>query len=372
MKKEKIFVGRHYWLIYFKLILGLSLLFMGYNSSAQWIGTNDNNRIFTEKIVGINTTNPNSNTYLNVKNGSILFEGSIGGVPVSGAGTRMMWIPSKGAFRAGKTQLEWDAAKIGSYSAATGYRTEASGYYSLATGYRTKSTSYGAVAIGAYSESSGNYALAQGFSALASGYAAIGTGYNTAAIGRYSFSMGASTKAEAQSSVAMGQFNIGGGNGSSWIETDPVFEIGIGTSDEERKNALTVLKNGSMGLGVDPVDIPDGYQLAVEGKILAENIDLRLKENWPDYVFEQDYSLMSLETLDAFITTNKHLPEVPSAEQVKNEGVSLGDMNVVLLQKIEELTLHMIDQNQKIKSLIKVNESLQSQINELSTSQLTK
>jgi hypothetical protein len=70
---------------------------------------------------------------------------------------------------------------------------------------------------------------------------------------------------------------------------------------------------------------------------------VKLQTNWPDYVFEPEYKLPSLLELEQYIKANKHLPEVPSAEQVKENGLSVGEMNAILLMKVEELTLHLIE-----------------------------
>jgi len=71
----------------------------------------------------------------------------------------------------------------------------------------------------------------------------------------------------------------------------------------------------------------------------------------PDYVFEEDYDLPTLAEIEAFITANKHLPEVPSAAEMEEEGIVLGDMNMLLLKKIEELTLHTIKQEKMIEEV---------------------
>jgi hypothetical protein len=86
-----------------------------------------------------------------------------------------------------------------------------------------------------------------------------------------------------------------------------------------------------------------GYRLAVGGKAVAEEVVIKLKANWPDYVFETNYKLPSLFEVESFINTHKHLPEVPSAEEVVTNGVALGQMDAILLKKLEELTLYMIE-----------------------------
>ncbi|HEY3406159.1 MAG TPA: hypothetical protein VGK59_22385 [Ohtaekwangia sp.] len=96
---------------------------------------------------------------------------------------------------------------------------------------------------------------------------------------------------------------------------------------------------------------PAGYKLAVGGKVVAEEIVVKLRGDWPDYVFESSYKLLSLTELEKFIIANKHLPGVPTAIQVKENGLSVGEMNVILLQKVEELTLLLINK-EKEKNLI--------------------
>ncbi|WP_052496653.1 hypothetical protein [Pedobacter lusitanus] len=101
---------------------------------------------------------------------------------------------------------------------------------------------------------------------------------------------------------------------------------------------------GNVGLGVDnPTD-----KLAVRGTIRANEIKV-MPDVWPDYVFSKGYKPMSLPELEKFIQTNQHLPEVPSAKEVETNGIALGNMNKVLLQKIEELTLHLIEKDKQIE-----------------------
>lgn len=90
--------------------------------------------------------------------------------------------------------------------------------------------------------------------------------------------------------------------------------------------------------------------LSVNGKMRAHELKVETT-GWPDYVFKPDYDLLSLEDLEAFVQTNGHLPEVPKAEDAEADGVWVGEMNKVLLKKIEELTLHLIKQEKKIKYL---------------------
>lgn len=111
--------------------------------------------------------------------------------------------------------------------------------------------------------------------------------------------------------------------------------------------------------GISDEEIMESVNLALtsDGLLKAKEIKVTLVD-WPDYVFSKDYRLMSLPETDAYIKENGHLPGVPSAEEVEAEGLSLGEINKALIQKVEELTLHVIE--------------LQKQIDELKVSNSTK
>ncbi len=95
---------------------------------------------------------------------------------------------------------------------------------------------------------------------------------------------------------------------------------------------------------------PGNYDLAVNGNIRAKEIKVE-NANWPDFVFAKSYGLPTLKETEAHIKANGHLPGIPSAAEVKDNGVDLGDMNAKLLQKIEELTLYILEQDKRIQKL---------------------
>lgn len=107
--------------------------------------------------------------------------------------------------------------------------------------------------------------------------------------------------------------------------------------------------NGAV-IGMTSPRLPQGYKLAVAGKIIAEELNVRLQGNWPmpDYVFEGSYELMSLDSLHAYVTKNKHLPEVPSAKDVAENGLDVAAMEGVLLKKVEEMTLYIIELKKRL------------------------
>lgn len=125
---------------------------------------------------------------------------------------------------------------------------------------------------------------------------------------------------------------------------------------------MIIKSDGNIGIGTDN---PAGYKLAVAGKAVAEEVVVKLKANWPDYVFDTDYELPALSTLEQFIIENRHLPDVPTEQEVKEHGLRIGEMNAILLKKVEELTLHLIEMNKKIQSLEERNCTLEARIEEL-------
>jgi len=101
-----------------------------------------------------------------------------------------------------------------------------------------------------------------------------------------------------------------------------------------------------------------GYKVSVDGKIMCEELRVALSSNWPDYVFEKDYELMPLIELEKSIIKNKHLPGIPSASNIKENGIMVGDMTEILTKKVEELTLYIIELNKKVEKLEKENKML--------------
>jgi hypothetical protein len=104
---------------------------------------------------------------------------------------------------------------------------------------------------------------------------------------------------------------------------------------------------GNVGIGT--IDTY-GYRLAVNGKILTDEVMVKHPDTWPDYVFEPDYKLLTLTEVESYILENKHLPDVPSEEEVTKNGYGLSEMNSTLLKKIEELTLYIIEQQKAMES----------------------
>ncbi|MBC7508435.1 MAG: tail fiber domain-containing protein [Ferruginibacter sp.] len=238
--------------------------------------------------LGISTINPLAG--LHVADSSVLFSAlgdvpvTAGFTPISGAGRRMMWYPDKAAFRAGYVDdTQWNKDSIGQYSIATGYKTKALGFGSIALGNKSLAIGQNAIALGAdnmasgvqstamgnfttatgdystamgyYTISGGDYSTAMGRNSTASGYTstAMGNstasgylstamGFNTTASGLVSTVLGNYTKAKSGFSLVIGSYN-------DTTATNRLFEIGNGTADYARNNAMTVLNNGNVGIG---------------------------------------------------------------------------------------------------------------------------
>ena len=121
--------------------------------------------------------------------------------------------------------------------------------------------------------------------------------------------------------------------------------------------------NSSVGIGT--TNITDvNYKLFVETGIRTRKVKVD-QVSWADYVFKPEYKLRPLAEVESFIRRNNHLPEVPSEKEVKENGVDLGENQVALLKKIEELTLYLIDQNKEIKEQNKRLEQLEKELNAL-------
>jgi len=111
--------------------------------------------------------------------------------------------------------------------------------------------------------------------------------------------------------------------------------------------AVRIASSGYVGIGTKNPD----QMLTVDGKIHAQEIIVNLNIPQPDYVFEPDYNLPTLDQVERHIQEKKHLPGIPLASEVAENGVSLGEMQAKLLEKIEELTLYTLQQQKEIESL---------------------
>jgi hypothetical protein len=160
--------------------------------------------------------------------------------------------------------------------------------------------------------------------------------------------------------------------GCSWTSSNTLVSVapgGYNVPFESQTNGNSFL----MGVvGVNTNYVPLGYQFAVNGNMIATSATIQLRNSWPDYVFKKDYQLPSLQEVKAYIDRNQHLPEIPSEQEMSKNGLNLGEMNTLLIKKVEELTLYLIEKEKEKAAQAEINQTLnerlemqQLQINQL-------
>lgn len=152
---------------------------------------------------------------------------------------------------------------------------------------------------------------------------------------------------------------------SSWGSELAFFTTQWGVANKQVER-LRIDKYGNVGIGTSSPQ----EALSVNGNIRSKQIKVET-DNWPDYVFKKDYQLPSLAEVKTYIDKNQRLPEVPSEQEIAKDGLNLGEMNKLLLKKVEELTLYMIEKDEEKKQQNEKLNSLQGQVNKL-TLQLEK
>ncbi len=128
---------------------------------------------------------------------------------------------------------------------------------------------------------------------------------------------------------------------------------------------LGILPTNPDVLRVGTTDLPSGYKLSVGGDAIVEKMKVSVQGQWPDYVFGQGHKPLRLDSLSSFIDKYKHLPGIPSASEIGSTGHDLGLMQQKLLEKIEELTLYVIEQNKRIDSLLIANKPTKKRLKSL-------
>lgn len=141
----------------------------------------------------------------------------------------------------------------------------------------------------------------------------------------------------------------------TWIQSNDAKPLAL--------NPVSSTGNGYVAIGFTPgtYSVAPGYKLAIKGKILCEEMKVKYAQAWPDFVFDNTYKLRALHEVESYIKENKHLPDVPSAEEVAANGIDTGKMDATLLKKIEELTLYMIEQQKQLEVQKKEIEMLKAQ-----------
>ncbi|RPE06020.1 hypothetical protein EGT74_27105 [Chitinophaga lutea] len=179
-------------------------------------------------------------------------------------------------------------------------------------------------------------------------------------------SVGVGTKPAAKFHIAGGGYtnDIAAMNQNSAARIDvanPAITLGIGYNLQDQPviqsynnvigNPVNLQLNpygGNVAIGTTQ---SHGHRLAVGGSILAERVKVKLQSAWPDYVFQPGYALRSLEELERFVMTHRHLPDIPSEAEMKKTGLDVEEMNAKLLKKVEEQALYIIELNKKLAAL---------------------
>lgn len=138
------------------------------------------------------------------------------------------------------------------------------------------------------------------------------------------------------------------------------FNTSVANKSINSNNNFFVFTNGTVG--VNTSSVPAGYKLAIGGNAIAESMTVKLQSAWGDYVFKPTYKLMPLSEVKTYVDKNQHLPEIPSASQIEKDGLNLGEMNKILVKKVEELTLYLIEKDKQYRDEHQANISQQQQI----------
>ena len=300
----------------------------------------------------------------------------------------------------------------GQASFALGYQNTASGNYSFSAGRENKTAGSSSIALGLYNMADGLSSVAIGMYTHSREYHGITIGHgfdgtkplinNTDGImfgaGSNLPTLFISAKNSENRTGKVGIGNVTDPQAKLHIKGDAIEDadillvstganksairfrnddnsITVGSNNVMCINALssivqeskTIKLNASNNIqmtskvGINTVNTNTGYALAVSGGILTDQVLIRDVSDWPDYVFGKGHALMSINNVKAFIDKNHHLPDVPSAKEVEENGVNVAEMQKVLLKKIEELTLYTIEQQRLIEELQEKIERLENQ-----------
>ncbi len=150
-----------------------------------------------------------------------------------------------------------------------------------------------------------------------------------------------------------GNVSINAGNLARYFSNGMIFRNKSVTREilfqnSNNTNLMTIRPNGQVLIGTS--EAVTGFKLAVRGKIRAEEIKVDV-DAWGDFVFESEYKMKSISELEKFVRTNKHLPGIPTAAHLENNGLDLGEMQRLQMIKIEELTLYVIELQKQLNEI---------------------
>lgn len=150
------------------------------------------------------------------------------------------------------------------------------------------------------------------------------------------------------------RFNAAQNSNTEFILFDKLQNDFFKLSDDNFGASILSMKNPNSFIGIGTENFNDGndiYKLSVNGAIRAHRV--KVYTTWADFVFEKDYKLPTLEEVEKHIQEKGHLIDIPSAKEVEEKGIELGEMNKKLLQKVEELTLYIIEMNKELQDVKK-------------------
>ncbi|MBA3285170.1 MAG: hypothetical protein H0U27_08960 [Nitrosopumilus sp.] len=194
-----------------------------------------------------------------------------------------------------------------------------------------------------------NKGTAIGLKAFCGGLYSSSIGYNTSSSGQYSVAMGFRVQASDNYSIV-----IGNGTSSTNLTNSTANTIMMGcNSDIPTLFLSSASGSGTTGaVGIGTTSIPSGYKLVVDGgKVGFREVFVKLSGQWPDYVFSDNYDLLSLDRLKKYVKTNNSLPGMIKSNLIENEGQNIGEIQRLQQEKIEELYLYILQLNDKIKDL---------------------
>ncbi len=265
--------------------------------------------------------------------------------------------------------MEGQSTSSGAAGMGLGWGTYSSlGTKSMAIGNSAKAYGDYCVAVGNLAEADANFSTAIGYNVKVSGtgptYAiAMGSGYvSNPMVHSVTQSLGIGFNSTVPT------FFVGPGNGTS----GSIGKVGIGTTTPA--GLFEVKTKANSGSDPSPFIISSTtqytgvdsklFEVTYTGAAYAREIFVKVTA-FPDYVFNKDYKLLPLTELDKFISSNHHLPKIPSAKEVQEKGQNVGEIQVLQMEKIEELTLYLIEMNKKMDEMKQENINLQKKVSQL-------
>lgn len=318
---------------------------------AMWANTIGYNNTVTGSEAMYNNISGNNNSAYGIK---ALYYNS-NGYNNSAFGVNAMYSNGIGLNNSafGNEALRWN------YSGWDNVAMGVSALYHNTSGYQN--TSVGAEAL--YTNETGIHNTALGKSALRSNTASYNTAVGTWAL--FNNTSGTNNTVIGYNSgigIISGSRNTIIGANVTGLPSSLSNTIIL--ADGNGNQRLYIDNTGKTRIGEPSLTMPGTYRLYVKDGILTEKVVIAVANSteWADYVFAPEYKLMPLKEVAQFVKTNNHLPNVPSADEVVKAGLNLGQMDAKLLEKIEELTLYLIEQNSKNEALLKEVDDLKTKM----------